>query len=84
MFPRFLHRLPKYRPSMPPKGSLQAWRMVMDGLDVDEVSFVLFCFFSCVWVWLLFIFGSLQCFSFWVICDLQMSLNPWLGCEEND
>ena len=22
-------------------------------------------------------------FSFWVLCDFQMSLNPWLGCEEH-
>ena len=21
-------------------------------------------------------------FSFWVLCDFQMSLDPWLGCEE--
>ncbi|KAK9993607.1 hypothetical protein SO802_023310 [Lithocarpus litseifolius] len=47
MFPRFLHWLPKYCLSAPPKHSLQAWRTMIDSLAADD-----------------------------------MSLNPWLGCEE--
>ena len=26
---------------------------------------------------------GLAFFSFWVLCDFQISLNPWLGCEEH-
>ena len=61
MFPRFLRWLPKYHLSMPPKCSLQAWRMVIDNLAADEVSFFLFCCFCfsfSLWVWLHFIQGS--------------------------
>ena len=45
IFPRIVHWLPKYRLSTPPKRSLLAWWMVIDSLDVDEVSFFLFCCF---------------------------------------
>ena len=45
IFPRFLCWLPKYHLSMPPKRSLQAWQMVIDSLDADEVS----SFFGEVW-----------------------------------
>ena len=34
------------------------------------------CVGFCVWLW----FGFL---SFWVLCNFQMSLDPWLGCEEH-
>ena len=51
MYPRFLCWLPKYYLSTSPKHSLQAWRMVIDNLTTDDVSFFFFC---CV-VWLLFI-----------------------------
>ena len=44
MFPRFLRWLPKYRLSMPPKRSLQAWRMVINNLIVDDVSYFFSCF----------------------------------------
>ena len=27
-------------------------------------------------------FFGLVFFLLWVLCDFQMSLNPWLGCEE--
>ena len=40
MYPRFLCWLPKYRLSMPPKHSLQAWRMVIDNLTTEDVSFL--------------------------------------------
>ncbi|KAK9998200.1 hypothetical protein SO802_017803 [Lithocarpus litseifolius] len=36
MFPRFLRWLPKYRLLVPPKRSLQVWRMVIDGLATDD------------------------------------------------
>ena len=52
MYPRFLLWLPKYRLSKPLKRSLQVWRMVIDNLAADDVSF--FFFF-----WLPFIIGSL-------------------------
>ena len=45
--------------------------MVIDNFTVDDVRF----FF--------FFFGLCGFFSFWVLCDFQMSLNPWLGCEEH-
>ena len=58
MYPRFLLWLPKYRLSKPSKHSLQVWRMVIDNLAADDVSFfVLFCFFF--FFWLPFIIGSL-------------------------
>ena len=56
--------------------------MVIDNLSTDDVRF--FCFvlliggFMCIFF---FFFDGL--FSFWVLCDFQMSLNPWLGCEEH-
>ena len=32
---------------------------------------------------MVFVFGfGLVFFSFRVFCDFQMSLDPWLGCEE--
>ena len=37
-------------------------RMVIDSLDIEEVSF----------------------FFFGVLGDVQMSLDPWLRCEEHD
>ena len=46
MFPRFLRGLPKYRLSVPPKRSMQAWCMVIDDLATNEVSF--FCLFVCI------------------------------------
>ena len=51
MYPRFLLWLPKYRLSKPLKRSLQVWRMVIDNLAADDVSFFFF--------WLPFIIGSL-------------------------
>ena len=57
--------------------------MVIDNLSTDDVRF--FCFvlliggFMCFFFF--FFFDGL--FSFWVLCDFQMSLNPWLGCEEH-
>ena len=42
MYPRFLLWLPKYRLSKPLKRSLQVWRMVIDNLAADDVSFFFF------------------------------------------
>ena len=45
--------------------------MVIDGLVVNEVRiFVCVCGYGF--------------FSFYVLYGVQMSLNPWLGCEEQD
>ena len=56
--------------------------MVIDNLSTNDVSFfVLFCFLVVLCVFFFFFFDGL--FSFWVLCDFQMSLNPWLGCEEH-
>ena len=47
IYPRFLRWLPKYRLSMPPKRSLEVWRMVIDNLTMAVVrAFVCLC----VWV----------------------------------
>ena len=55
--------------------------MVIDNLSTGDVSFfVLFCFLVVLCVFFFFFDGL---FSFWVLCDFQMSLNPWLGCEEH-
>ena len=51
--------------------------MVIDSLAIDDVSFFYCCFF--LWFCVV-LFGF---FSLWVFCDFQMSLNPWLGCEEH-
>ena len=51
MYPRFLHWLPKYHLSTPPKHSFQTWRMVVDNLAANDVSF--FVFFFCFFVFLL-------------------------------
>ena len=70
MYPRFLRWLPKYRLSTPPKQSLQVWRMVIDNLTADGVSFLfkgfcvwlrvfVFLLFLCYVVWFPFILGSL-------------------------
>ena len=53
--------------------------MVIDNLTVDNVSFsflFFLCVGFCVWLW----FGFL---SFWVLCNFQMSLDPWLGHEKH-
>ena len=47
MYPRFLHWLPKYHLSEPPKRSLQVWHMVIDNLTADDVSFCVFFFCFC-------------------------------------
>ncbi|KAK9991393.1 hypothetical protein SO802_026378 [Lithocarpus litseifolius] len=36
MYPRLLCWLPKYRLSVPPKRSLQVWRIVIDNLTTDD------------------------------------------------
>ena len=64
MHPRFLHWLPKYCLSTPSKRSLQVWRMVIDNLTVDNVSFSFSFLFvrgvlCLIVVWLSFILGSL-------------------------
>ena len=64
MYPMFLHWLPKYCLSMPSKRSLQVWRMVIDNLTVDNVSFSFSFLFvrgvlCLIVVWLSFILGSL-------------------------
>ena len=41
-FPRFLRWLPKYRLSTLPKCSLKAWQMVIDSLDIEDVSFIFY------------------------------------------
>ena len=55
---------PKYCLSMPSKRSLQVWRMVIDNLTVDNVSFSFSFLFvrgvlCLIVVWLSFILGSL-------------------------
>ena len=42
----------------------------------SSISFLILHLFS-------FFFGLCGFFSFWVLCDFQMSLNPWLRCEEH-
>ena len=37
-FPRFLHWLPKHRLSKPSRCSLEIWRLMIDNLNVDDVS----------------------------------------------
>ena len=64
LYPRFLLWLPKYRLSKPSKRSLQVWRMVIDNLTVDNVSFSFSFLFvrgvlCLIVVWLSFILGSL-------------------------
>ncbi|KAL0008663.1 hypothetical protein SO802_010165 [Lithocarpus litseifolius] len=44
MYPRFLHWLPKYCLSTPPKHCLQTWHMVINNLTADDVSFL------CLWI----------------------------------
>ena len=60
MYPRFLLWLPKYHLSKPLKRSLQVWRMVIDNLAADDVSFFFFFLasfhyrffvvFKCLWI----------------------------------
>ena len=80
MYPRFLRWLPKYRLSTPPKQSLQVWRMVIDNLTTNDVSFFVlgvlrlvesFFFFLCC----VFLCG-LASFSFWLwgACWMWMGL----------
>ena len=71
MYQRFLCWLPKYYLSTSPKHSLQAWRMVIDNLTTDDVSF--FFFLLC----------GLASFHSMFFCDFQMYLKPWLRCEEH-
>lgn len=79
IYPRFLCWLPKYRLSTPSKCSLEVWLMVIDNLTVADVIF--FFFFWCG-IFVFKGFCGLVFFLLWVLCDFQMSLNPWLGCEE--
>ena len=58
MFPRFLLWLPKYHLSLPPKHSLLAWWMVIDGLTTDKVSFVFVCLY--IYIFLVFFFCFLK------------------------
>ena len=88
MYPRFLCWLPKYCLSMPSKRSLQIWRMVIDNLIVNDVRFFFFLVRFFVWLrvffFVLFSFCAMWFgFSFWVLCDFQMSLDPWFECEEH-
>jgi len=43
-FPRFLRWIPMNSLSTLPKHSLKAWKMVIDGLDDEDVSFIFFSF----------------------------------------
>ena len=82
IYPRFLHWLPKYRLSTPSKHSLEVWRMVIDNLTAADVSFFFF-FLGRILCLRVSVFDcGLVFFSFWDLCDFQMSLNPWVGCEE--
>ena len=80
MLPRFLRWLPEYHLSVPPKCSLQAWRMVIYGLATDYVSFLLLIVFGgfvflcccccCCFVCVCVCVCRCGFFSFWVLCDL--------------
>ena len=59
MYPRFLLWLPKYRLSKPLKRSLQVWRMVIDNLAADDVSFFFWLPFIIGSLWFSNVFGSL-------------------------
>ena len=66
----FLGWLPKTRLSTLPKHSLQAWQMVVDGLDAEGVSFILwFIGGSLIWLLLLFFF------SFFLFCGYVFSFH---------
>ena len=62
MLPRFLCWLPEYHLSVPPKRSLQAWRMVIYGLATDYVSFLLLIVFGG------FVFLCCCCCCFVCVC----------------
>ena len=62
MYPRFLRWLPKYRLSTPPKQSLQVWRMVIDNLTANDVSFFVLGVLRLVES---FFFFFVLCFSLW-------------------
>ena len=64
--------------STPSKCSLEVWRILIDNLTVVDVSFFFFFFGIFVFKG----FCGLVFFLLWVLCDIWMSLNPWLGCEE--
>ena len=62
--------------------------MVVDNLTADDVIlFYLFIYFPGVLClvksFVFFSFLWFDFFSFQVLCDFQMSLNFWFGCEEN-
>ena len=57
---------------MPSKRSLQAWRTVIDVLVADDMSSFL------VWVWLLYILGSLWCSD--VLKSLSWMWRAWGVC----
>ena len=40
IFPRFLHWLPKLRLLILSRHSLEIWRLVIDNLTIDDVSFL--------------------------------------------
>ena len=44
---------------------------------------LLLLFFFFFFLFFFFFFFFCGFFSFWVLCDFQISLNPWLGCEEH-
>ena len=81
MYLRFLCWLRKYHLSTPSKHSLEVWHMVIDNLTAADVSFFFFLEFFVQLRVFVFNYG-LVFFSFWVLCNFQMSLDPWLGCEE--
>ena len=62
--------------------------MVVDNLTADEVILFYFIFFfpgvlCLVKSFVFFSFLWFDFFSFQVLCDFQMSLNLWFGCEEH-
>ena len=83
MFPKFLRWLPKYRLSTPTKRSFQTWCMVVDNLAANDVSFFVVVVVVVVFGDFVFIVVLFGFFLFWVLCDFQMSLTPWLRCEEH-
>ena len=67
IYPRFLHWLPKYRLSMPPKRSLEVWCMVIDNLTMAVVRVcVCVCVCVCGFLCLIVVWSSLH-FRFFVI-----------------
>ena len=76
LYPRLLRWLPKYHLSTPSRRSLEVWHMLIDNLTIADVSFSLFV----GGLWCLIVVWSPSHFG--VLCDFQMSLNSWVGCEE--